>query len=206
MNTNPRNCSGFVPPTNMVATWTSSPKFIDGKLNTSEFVYKLNLPPIEERFNEYGNQLLDISKPMSMYTDYPVSKVFKPDWIKWHGIEWIDVVRFYKDNYIGRIHDDGHHDKWGINWVVSGYATASFWNLSKIDSIQRVHDERDKPINIYKTSQLPCKHYVMPPGVYLFNAGLPHLPAGYNKRLVFSLRSKNMPWEKVVNHFSEFIE
>ena len=112
---------------------------------------------------------------------------------------------FYKDNFTGRIHDDGNCNKWGINWVVSGYATVSFWNLSKIDTVITVNDEQNCPINVYRTSHPPCKHYIMPRGAYLFNAGLPHLPSGFNKRLVLSLRARNMPWDKVVQHFSEFI-
>jgi hypothetical protein len=131
--------------------------------------------------------------------------MFKPEWLTWYGINWTGITRFYKDNFTGRIHDDGNCNKWGINWVVSGYAVVSFWNLSKIDSVITVNDEQNHPINVYSTSRPPCKHYIMPPGAYLFNAGLPHLPSGFNKRLVLSLRAKSMPWNQVVNHFSDLI-
>lgn len=199
---------GNVQPLNIPIVWTSSPKFIDGKLNTSEFVYRLNLPSIEERFNDQGKQLLDISDPKKRYTTHKVSEVFKPEWVFWRDITWRVVVRFYKDNYTGRVHNDGHPNIWGINWVVSGYATVSFWDLSKIDSIDIVPDEQNNLISVYNTSQPPCKTYIMPPGAYLINAGLPHLASGFNKRLVFSLRMIPNPkstWDKVVNHFSDLI-
>lgn len=202
---NPLAPIGYTQPSDTVPEWKSISKFIDGKLNTSEFVYKLNLSPIDERLNNQGKQLLDISNPTKKYSTYPVDTVIKPEWLNWYGINWTDITRFYKDNFTGRIHDDGNCNKWGINWVVSGYATVSFWNLSKIDNVITVNDELNCSINVYRTSHPPCKHYVMPPGAYLFNAGFPHLPAGFNKRLVFSLRARNMPWEKVVQHFSEFI-
>ena len=202
---NPLTTMGYTQPSDTVPEWKSISKFIDGKLNTSEFVYKLNLSPIDERLNDQGKQLLDISNSSKKYTKHPVDTMFKPEWLNWYGINWTDITRFYKDNFTGRIHDDGNCNKWGINWVVSGYATVSFWNLSKIDSVITVNDEQNFPINVYSTSHPPCKHYMMPPGAYLFNAGLPHLPSGFNKRLVLSLRAKNMPWSQVVNHFSDLI-
>ena len=202
----PLECIGDTQSSVNLPIWKPISKFIDGKLNTSEFIYKLNLPSIEERFNDQGLRLLDIvDHTKTSYTMHLVDNVFKPEWVNWHRIHWVDITRFYKNNFTGRIHDDGSNNIWGINWVVSGYATVSFWNLSKIDSVRPVNDEQNKSINVYSTAQPPCKHYVMPPGAYLFNAGLPHLPAGFNKRLVFSLRARNMPWEKVVQHFSEFI-
>lgn len=205
---NPLDCVGYSQPSDETPIFKSAPKFINGQLNTSEFIYKLDLSPVNERFNDQGLSLLDMDQfinKSSTYSIYPVNDVFKPEWINWYGIDWEDISRFYKNNYIGRIHDDGHPNKWGINWVVSGYATVSFWNLSKIDNITNVEDERGKFINVYDTSQPPCKHYVMPPGAYLFNAGMPHLPSGYNNRLLFSLRTKNMPWNQVVNYFSDLI-
>jgi hypothetical protein len=205
---NPLDCVGYSEPLDKLPVFESAPKFINGQLNTSEFVYKLNLPSIEERFNYKGLSLLNLKKHINepaAYGIYLVDSVFKPEWINWYGINWEDVTRFYKNNYTGRIHDDGHPNKWGINWVVSGYATASFWNLSKIDNVQVVDDEQKKSIKVYNTSHPPCKHYIMPPGAYLFNAGVPHLPSGYNERLVFSLRTKDMPWSQVVNYFSDLI-
>ena len=203
---NPLECIGNTQSSVDLPIWKPISKFIDGQLNTSEFIYKLNLPPIEERFNDQGLQLLDIVDPnKTSYTIYSVDNVFKPEWINWYGITWGDITRFYKNNFTGRIHDDGGNNRWGINWVVSGYTTVSFWNLSKIDSLRTVNDEQNHPINVYSTAQPPCKHYIMPPGAYLFNAGLPHLPSGFDKRLVFSLRAKNMPWEQVVQHFGDLI-
>lgn len=200
---NPLTNIGYTQPSDTEPEWKSISKFIDGKLNTSEFVYKLNLSPIDERLNDQGKQLLDISNPAKRYS--VASTVIKQEWLNWYGINWTDITRFYKDNFTGRIHDDGTCNTWGINWVVSGYATVNFWNLSKIDSVITVNDEQNFPINVYSTSRPPCKHYIMPPGAYLFNAGLPHLPAGFNKRLVLSLRAKDMPWGQVVNHFSDLI-
>ena len=202
---NPLSCVGYSQPPGEPLVFNSVSKFLNGQLNTSEFVYRLNLSPIDERLNDQGTQLLDISNSSKKYSIYPADTVIKPEWLNWYGINWTDITRFYKDNFTGRIHDDGNCNKWGINWVVSGYATVSFWNLSKIDTVITVNDEQNCPINVYRTSHPPCKHYIMPRGAYLFNAGLPHLPSGFNKRLVLSLRARNMPWEKVVQHFSEFI-
>lgn len=202
---NPLASIGYTQPSDTEPEWKSVSKFLNGQLNTSEFVYKLNLSPIDERLNDQGKQLLDISNPVKKYNVYPADTVFKPEWLNWYGINWTAITRFYKDNFTGRIHDDGNCNKWGINWVVSGYATVSFWNLSKIDSVITVNDEQNHLIKVYNTLHQPCKHYIMPPGAYLFNAGVPHLPSGFNKRLVLSLRAKNMPWSQVVTHFSDLI-
>lgn len=195
-----------VQPLDLPIVWNSAPKFIDGKLNTSEFVYRLNLSPIEERLNDHGKQLLDLSTITDEdYTIYPLNSVFKSDWLVWRGLNWTSLIRFYKDNFLGGIHDDGNCNMWGINWVVSGYGLANFWNLSKIDSVKSINYLHNQTINAYSTSQPPCKKYIMPPGVYLFNGGLPHQVCGFNKRLAFSLRTKSMPWEQVVNQFSDLI-
>jgi hypothetical protein len=58
---NPLQCVGYSQPSGESPVFKSVSKFLNGQLNTSEFVYRLNISAIDERLNDQGKQLLDIS-------------------------------------------------------------------------------------------------------------------------------------------------
>jgi hypothetical protein len=204
------SCLGeTLPLLEQVPIWQSAPRLTDSKLNINEFIFKLNLPSIDERFKEEWKHLLEFtteeSKNLTQFRAYKVEQVFKTDWINWYGMEWVWLFRFFKNNYTGRIHDDGGIDAWGINWVMNGYATIKYWKIEQMEKIYPVIEHHGNPIQVFETTAPPVMEYILPPGVYLVKTGDPHLPAGFNNRVLLSLRAKDMPWAQVIDHFSEFI-
>lgn len=167
-----------------------------------EFMYKLNLPPLDEILTDEGKAELLVGGQQSMYKQYHPKGLIKPDWMNWADIEWDFVNFFYKNNLTGVLHVDGR-DVWGINWIYNGYGIMEYWLPEDVDELIEEGDMLGSSRIVCIAKKNPVKVYKTLPGAYLTNASVPHLPSGFNGRYAFSLRCRNtkITWNEAVAKF-----
>ena len=61
-----------------------------------EFMYRLNLPPLDEILTDQGKSELLIGKDISLYSQHHPKELIKPQWLNLEGIEWDFINFFYK--------------------------------------------------------------------------------------------------------------
>jgi hypothetical protein len=66
-----------------------------------EYMYKLDLPQLDEILSDEGKAELLVGNETSLYKQYHPSGLVKPEWLNWAGIEWDFVNFFYKNNHKG---------------------------------------------------------------------------------------------------------
>ena len=172
----------------------------------SEFIYKLNLPPLDEILTEQGKEELLIGKNETLYKQYHPKELIKPEWLTWQGLNWDFVNFFYKNNYQGIIHIDGP-GVWGINWIYNGYGTMEYWLPEDVIQFPAEADDIGSKRSKCFTDKKPFKVYTTTPDAYLTDASVPHRPSGYNGRYAFSLRCYSNPisWEEAKFKFKDFL-
>jgi hypothetical protein len=171
-----------------------------------EFIYKLNLPTLDQILTDQGKSEFLSKRNKVFYKQYKPAGLIKPEWLTWQGFEWDLIVFFYKDNFKGVIHSDGSNT-WGINWIYNGWGTMEYWSVEDISMGPVAPDDIGSPRSVCTSNNGPCKVYTTNPGVYLTNACQPHLATGYDGRYALSLRctTKAMPWQKTVDIFRDLI-
>jgi hypothetical protein len=168
----------------------------------SEFVYKLDLPPLDTILLE-PNKLFSNS---ITFNQYAPKDILKPEWLNWQDLSWDFSLFFYKtDGDTGIIHIDGP-GVWGINWVYNGYGKMDFWNLEEVETTYEL-TSLSTPRYRCATKTKPIKTYNTDPGAYLVNASIPHRATGYNQRYTLSLRSysSKLSWLQAVNKFKNLM-
>ena len=177
----------------------------------NEYVYKLNLPSIqeillpgkyEELFPEVISNTFSKENPLLyLKQEYTTLKQYK----------WDLSLLFYKtEGQEGYLHSDLPGCTWAINYITDGLGIMKYYDPNEIgdvkvspDAIGNTRQHYDKPLGIE-----PLKIYSMTAGVYLTNVGAPHLPSGHGKRYSLSLRSmrhQQDSWESVVENFKQYI-
>ena len=170
----------------------------------SEFMYKLDLPPLDEILTEAGKIELLVGKDKTLYKQYHPKDLVKPEWLAWRGLEWDFVNFFYKNNYQGIIHIDGP-GVWGINWIYHGYGTMEYWMPEDVEQLPAEYDDIGSKRSECFAKKDPIKIYTTMPGAYLTDASIPHRPSGYDGRYAFSLRCYGDPmtWQEAVVKFED---
>ena len=171
-----------------------------------EFMYRLNLPPLDEILTDQGKAELLIGKDATLYSQHHPKDLLKPEWLTWAGIEWDFVNFFYKNSYQGIIHVDGP-GVWGINWIYNGHGTMEYWLPEDVEQLPAEYDNIGSRRSECTAKADPIKVYTTLPGAYLTDASFPHRPSGYNGRYAFSLRcySKNISWQEAVDKFKHLM-
>jgi hypothetical protein len=170
----------------------------------SEFIYKLDLPQLDEILSDEGKAELLVGAEKPMYKQYHPKNLVKPEWLTWAGIEWDFVNFFYKNNHTGILHVDGHGaGLWGINWIYNGYGIMEYWRPEDVEESPPEYDHLGSKLSKCTTNKDPFKIYEILPGAYLTNAEIPHRPSGFNGRYAFSLRcyANRLTWDQAVNKF-----
>ena len=169
---------------------------------SQEYMYKLDLPPLDEILSDEGKAELLVGDQAAMYKQYHPKEVIKPEWWNWAGIEWDYVAFFYKNNHKGVVHVDGP-GVWGINWIYNGYGVMEYWLLEDVEEQPVSLDPIGSTRNVCIAKTDPIKVYKTFPGAYLTNAEVPHRPSGFNGRYAFSLRCRygKMTWEDAITKF-----
>lgn len=174
----------------------------------TEFVYKLNAPPITDILLESVAEKLFVGGDLSYHRSYNnLTKLIKPEYLSWKNYNWNFINLFYKTKGIpGWIHIDGYGG-WGVNWIHGGHGRMEYWLPENVEIMPPEVDDIGGQIVKCKTSASPDKIYVMTPGAYLINAWVPHRAAGFNNRHALSLRATKdtSTWEEVVNNFTDLI-
>ena len=181
-----------------------------------EYVYKLNLPLLEEIVVPGIVETLFQPSDKFIYTTYAPTAIIKPEFLNIKGINWdYTAIHFHKTNgTVGRIHCDHHDPKntlvAAINWIYDGVGTLDYWEFDELpSSVDGIDSQNAKVTYWEKTTDLPPpKKYIMPKGAYLVNASTPHFPVGWGNRHVISLRSTflmSKTWSYVVDLFSDLI-
>jgi len=172
----------------------------------SEFMYKLDLPPLNEILTQQAQTELLVGKTKAIYKHYHDPKeLIKPEWLTWRGLNWDYVIFFYKHNYQGIIHVDGP-GVWAINWVYNGSGTMEYWSPEDVTQLPADLDEVGGKRSECFTNKDPVKIYKTPPGAYLTDAASPHRASGYNGRYAFSLRcyyTNPISWEEAKVKFGD---
>ena len=180
-------------------------------------VYSLNLPPLDHVLRDDALYVLELhlTNPKRQYNSYTASEVFKPEWLSFKNFKWDTALLFYKPpGFVGGIHTDSRGNDpasahpWGINWIWGGSCTMGFWSTDNIGAPTARIDPHGHHTYVYDNAPEPNEVVHMDPGVYLVNAALPHQPTSLGERYCFSLRSSssyNIPWERVVELFQDYI-
>jgi len=171
-----------------------------------EFMYKLNLPPLDEILTENGKKELFVGKNTTIYKQYDPKDLLKSEWLKWRNIEWDFVNFFYKPNHRGFIHIDGP-GVWGINWIHNGFGLMEYWQPEDVTILEPEPDEINSIRSECFTNKKPYKIYNVSPGAYLTNAILPHRATGIMGRYALSLRCYKsdtwVPWDQAIIKFKD---
>jgi hypothetical protein len=178
-----------------------------------EYVYKLNLPPLDQVLREERVSMLDVATDHPRYRTQDPSTLFKPEWLTFNGINWDFSLYFFKPTgFKGRVHTDAINPDlrvWGINWVYGASGLLNLWDPENIQPFEKKIDECGHPIWNYPTDIPPDRSYHMDPGAYLVNVRSPHQPISHGVRHCLSLRcckAYDISWEQVVEMFRDYIE
>ena len=169
---------------------------------SQEYMYKLDLPPLDQILSDEGKAELLVGDQAAMYKQYHPRELVKPEWLNWAGIEWDFVNFFYKNNHTGVIHVDGRR-VWGINWIYNGYGVMEYWRPEDVNELVEEGDIIGSSRIVCIPNKDPVKVYTTLPGAYLTNAEIPHRPSGFDGRYAFSLRCRNkrITWNDAVANF-----
>ena len=178
-----------------------------------EYVYKLNLPPLNMILREDVVDRYERSYDHPKFTTHDPSELLKPEFLSINGFEWDLAIDFYKPtNYTGIVHidiSDTTQCAWGINWIYNASGAINYWHSENISPTRLVPAAAGgKPLWNYPTDIPYDISYHMEPGVYLVNASIPHQPVSFGSRHCISVRctsSYNLLWENVVDKFSDYI-
>jgi hypothetical protein len=198
------------------------------KMMTTEFCYKLNIPPFIDIVRDDWKKNLDFEKFRKWPTVSPGNLVIQEQYLNFNNIEWKNIVCLPLDAHIvSYIHSDNDSDSidpnlenpkyiwFGINFVISGTGRMDYYLPSQLDP-----DSFFDPTDTYQqknwtTKQQPHKSYELTPGAYLVNTTVPHRGSAYEKRMVMSLRPNYMgnqggkfwgkSWEYIVKMFDNYI-
>ena len=184
----------------------------------NDFIYKLNLPSIENIVDQLKFSMLVES--LSNYSSYhkvvPSSSIIKSEWLTLQGIEFDSLSIFVKNNVRGIIHSDDRErlkditecPVWAINWIYNGKCTLEFWEKNNILGTSSDLDTVGSYHTLCHTIKPPDKIYHLEDfSPYLVNASIPHRATGIGHRYTFSLRPTqfNLTWPQVVNNFKDLI-
>jgi hypothetical protein len=177
-----------------------------------EYVYKLNLPPLNKVLREDVLPRFERSYDHPIFTKCHPSELIKPEFLTINGVEWAFVINFYKPpGYVGLVHTDDVNPKshaWGINWIWGAAGAIKYWHSGNITPIKQIPAAVTGELIGYYPSDIPCDvSYHMEPGVYLVNAKPPHQPISLGSRHCISLRPLlyDTPWETIVDRFKDYI-
>lgn len=181
----------------------------------SEYVYKLNLPSIENVLLPDLVEKLLLPSTSGLFDRYETKSIFKEEYVFWKGIFWNDVYHFFKTNgWEGPVHsdvEDNMYNCWGINWVHGGLGIMEYWEPHHAGEPAISTDGYNHNIRYYNPPRISTKKYEMPPGAYLVDTTMPHRAIGWNRH-VFSLRCTiheyqiNHPWNKMIDLFHQNIK
>jgi hypothetical protein len=180
-----------------------------------EYVYKLNLPPLDVVLREDRVSLLSQIHDKPQFTTYNPTELIKPEFMTINDITWDLALDLFKPpNHIGLIHSDSLESDthvWGINWIWGASGIMRYWNIKNISSneIPKEHSSGiGRNIFTFSTDKPHDKMYHMNPGAYLVNGSVPHQPNSLGNRHCISVRcdkTYNLPWENVVELFQDYI-
>lgn len=177
-----------------------------------EYVYRLNLPAIEDIL--LPGKYEELFKPTNLnsYMSNIDSKTYLKQEYKVVNNYTLDYsLLFYKANgQIGVIHSDGD-TVWAINYIVGGTGKMHYYDPNKLGKPKVIQDPEGNLRPVYRGDDTveSERAYMMPEGIYLVRTDLPHLPIGYGKRYCLSIRATEeqmvLPWDTVVNSFKQYI-
>ena len=176
-----------------------------------DFVYKLDLPPLDEILLDHPSKLIATGKPFKMYKP---DQVLNPHWLNWDSFTWTSISVFFKpDHTTGTIHTDTITDEtlWGINWIWNGSSIMEYWLKSSLPTPITISDCYDNKTFKYTDNFGTLSHdkiYHLSPGAYLVNASMPHRATGTEQRYAVSLRDSrtfSMSWNSVIEKFNPYI-
>lgn len=181
-----------------------------------EFVYKLNLPNLENVTNTKFFKTLELDKnKIFRYDSTKITDEIKDCYKNICGFNFETIITFYKKDITGRIHSDTFDNNinvWGINWIYGGTCFLEYWDETVInDKGTYTIDSQKCSIKKWNRNKLnpPIKTYIMPPGSYLVNATAIHRPSAVGSRHTISIRTalnKNIKWNQVVARFQDLIQ
>jgi len=187
--------------------------------NHYELIYQLKLPPVTEFLNDGVFEKLFIGKNQALHRSFSAKEVIKPEWLSLKGINWTQLVLFYKPDYQGLIiHSDDNKTNrqideeciWGINFVYGGYGITEYWQSEDVNILEGT---RSNSIGTYYTrcevNKPAYKTYTMEHnGAYLVNASPFHRVKGVGPRYALVMRPDNscgFTWPKLVELFGDLI-
>jgi hypothetical protein len=181
--------------------------------NSMEYVYRLNLPSLLEVLKKDLIKYID-ERPTPTCQVKP-QDYFIDEIVQLKNLEWNRCSCFKKLKTRGPIHIDGYRDDgnnliWGINWVHGAAGNMEYWD-DWVDLKQKLtFDTAGLPrLDILPTTPATQVYPTVPGGVYLVNAGIPHLADNYTDvtRYAISMRAKDpgLIWEEVIDLFSDLI-
>ena len=182
-------------------------------INNFEFVYKLSLPELDKIVSDkfLSNLKLDYDKP-SRYKQEKITDQVKNEYKNICGIQFTEMITFFKNNLSGRIHTDTidkTEEVWGINWIFGGAAVMEYWTRESIGCEPlNLIDSQGSPIHKWNRfhATKPLKIYYMPEGAYLVNASAIHRPSAVGQRHCIVIRPKReMSWSQAIDTFSPLI-
>ena len=180
-----------------------------------EYVYKLDLPDIEEVLISYNNiTSLTDKEFVGSKIFYPEpSNIFKSEWLSYKNLSWDYCSLFVRSgNQSSIIHRDNPFNSlslhWGINWVYGKDSCIEFWEESDIISEKIIKDAGGKETILLEIDLPPRKTYSMNKGVYLINASKPHRIRNFSQdfRVALSLRSKKFRFENPETNWKDIVE
>lgn len=181
----------------------------------TEYIYKLNLPPIEEVLipGKYQEIFIPTELRNSILNLDP-STYLKKEYREINGYKLNISILFYKsDGWTGKIHLDGAKElnTWAINYIVGGRSIMRYYDSIDKSEIKMTYDFAG---NYYPECEQnpkdgPSKEYHLSEGVYLVRTDIPHAPQALGKRYCLSIRAiheqRILPWEIVVAKFKHNI-
>ena len=182
-----------------------------------KYVYKLNLPPLEEVFLDSAFRMFFSEIPKYRFVSYKYFKpadLFKEEFLNINGNEFDLSTVYIKKDRAGEIHADTGKDAsvktWGINWVHGGTGMLEYWDFLPEEKKIQPTQTSGLLYQIYDIDTPATHSYDMEPGcAYLVNAAIPHIASGVGNRFAVTLRSTKMfhlSWEEVVGQMKNLIK
>lgn len=182
----------------------------------TEYIYKLDIPPITEMLSKDSFDKIFIGKNSAMHRSFLAKDVLKPEWNSFLGITWRDLILFYKPDFLGVIHADDNEKirsdeepcVWGINFIHGGTGYIEYWEPEDMEVLKVSADSVGTYNVTCETTKPARKKYKTDPGAYLVNASKIHRVQGIGHRYALVLRpywTRKFTWNELVTHFNNFV-
>jgi hypothetical protein len=177
---------------------------------SAEYIYKLNLPNIEEIAlpDKYKEIFASTSENIKFSSQNPNSYL-KKEHLTFKHYHWDSSLLFYKNNgAIGDLHSDLPKASWAINYITAGKGIMRYYDNNVIGPGTLIPDKLGNVRLAWDMPTVgPTKVYTMTQGVYLVRVDIPHIVTGHDNRYALSIRSladQGESWDTVVNNFCEY--